>query len=897
MTDALIDELLMQIRGASPAAPAPQAPKDTERLATRFLPPDGELDPRLASLRNFLGTVLPENGPVYFAVTIPPRNSGNAPRHYACRTIDELASRLLTLEDQGHEVYFATASYQQVRFTDAAGKSRQRCGENVAAARACWLDIDVGENKAAAGHGYATQEEARQALATFSTELRVVPSLVVSSGRGLHVYYAFEQPVSPAEWKHASRLLKHACTLAGLRADGTRTEDVASILRPIGCTHRKDAADPRRVALLSTMARIPFASFLVAVQKARSGLRTSQGSKSDLSESGRGGADWPAWNGPAIVNNDDLVTQTSESVRWLRNLAPDDQLRTLDEACSTIPVSEWSQYESWQAIITGFRGLHHLDEAKRLEILERHSAGSPKWDADGWNSARLREKFLSFDGGSARRLFELAEAHGWRGPDDGALTPFSDQAAAEQHLVERFIFVKDQGGYLDTNSRQLITSVALDESESWLTIGIGKTPRRILKDSPRTRRADSLGYNPGAGALYRESGRLLANLYVPWAPPDLQPTADEQRLWDWFIDEHLFRRPEDKAGRDYFLDALAFPLQHPGRRVASVPLLIGEQPGSGKSTLVERVPRLVFGDRNVTVVTQSELESGFNDWHANAQMICFPEIWMGGANAKKIANDLKDKITNDMLRVYPKGLKGYSQPNRATLLGTSNYEDAIHLREGDRRWGVHITDAPKLTPEQSKALYSFLESDRAPGVLRSILRSRDLSAFNPAGDPPMTAGKCRVIAASRSVVEAEIVELFENREPPFDRDVFSLDWVRTALIDRVPGSEKIAPRKLAAYVQTKPISAVRLTGRKRIKAKRTLAIPGASSWLELDGKHGIWCIRNAAAWEAAPDKDIAHHLETGAPLLATMPNSSAASTVATVPATPVPSETEGVMSA
>jgi hypothetical protein len=864
MNDPLVDEILAEIEqgAATPWREAIETPNHRQGAAGAYAQPD----PRFFVLRTFLRTVLPNEGPIYFAVTLPTsKHLSAAPRHYASRSIDELTGRLLSLDDEGHETYFATAAYRQARFTDQSGKTKQRSGDNVQAVRACWLDIDVGEDKAASGGGYATQGEARTALAQFCTKLGIPPSLEVSSGRGLHVYFSFKEPATPVEWKRAAKALKYACTLMGLRADSSRTEDIASILRPVECTHRKDPANPRRVEPLSTNDCVEFADLLGALEELGGALRSSRGhvgSSAAAPFTLQGSAPTPA---PA--SNSDLVGGLYEPVRWLRGLSPDDQLRVLDEACSAMPDAEWSRYETWQAILAGFRGLRELDESKLLAILQRHSERSSKWAADGWDAARLREKVRSFNGGSPRHIFELAEACGWNPARSSVLRPFEDITTAEDYFVGRFIFVMDQGGYLDTKSRQLIAAASLEESQAWLTKHLATTPRRLLRGSARARRADSMGYNPGAGALYDENSRTVANLYVPWTPAAVHLTAEEQQIWDWFIDDHLFRRPDDKEARDYFLNALAYPLQAPGRRVASVPLLIGEQYGTGKSTLMDVVPRLVYGDRNVTVATQAEIESSFNDWQANAQIVCFPEIWMGGRDAKKIANDLKDKITSDVLRVHPKGLKGYSQRNRATLLGTSNYEDAVHLREGDRRWGVHITDAPRMTSQQSAALYGFLNSERAPGVLRHILMSRDLSGFNPASEPPMTAGKRRVIAASRSPIEAEIVDLFDSREPPFDRDLFVLECLRSALQGRVPGVADISFRKLAEYVYGKPIAAVRLPGRRRIKARLPVGPPGTASFLRLDGKHGVWCLRNHAQWEAASDKDIARHLEDGSPAL------------------------------
>ena len=218
--------------------------------------------------------------------------------------------------------------------------------------------------------------------------------------------------------------------------------------------------------------------------------------------------------------------------------------------------------------------------------------------------------------------------------------------------------------------------------------------------------------------------------------------------------------------------------------MASVPLLIGEEFGSGKSTLLERVPMLLYGTRNVTIATQSEIESGFNDWLANAQIVCFPEIWLGAhREAERLANRLKDVVTNPVLRVHPKGIRGYSQPNRATILATSNYENAVNLREGDRRWGVHVTNAPKCARRMLGRCIDF-SINRGAGVLRHIFMQRDLAAFSPDGEPPLTVGKKLVIAASRSPAQAELVDAFEHNEDPFDWDLFVMEDLRGLLVRR-----------------------------------------------------------------------------------------------------------------
>lgn len=858
MSEIILKTVQDMVHGFSPGSGA-------HTIAPLRLPQVAALDPRRTLLLNFLRTVLPENGPVYFAFTLPAR------RHYACRTLDELTDRLLALDaDATQETYFAAASFSNEWIVGADGERRQRTSDNVAAARACWLDIDIGKHKAQDSSGYANTQDVSSAIADFSLKLGIDPTLVVASGRGQHVYFAFTEPVTPAEWKPVAKALKHACVLAGLRSDPSRTEDIASVLRPLMCTHRKDPASPQTVKPLAVGEPVKFSEFAGAVRRfvisSQKPAVTADNSGDDLISFPVAGETRAKSVLRDMSINDDLAAGIGEYRHWILSLPADDQVRVLDSACAAIPDNLWSKYEVWCGIMAALRGLSHLDESQLLGLLQRHSERSPKWAADRWTPERLRAKFLTFAGGSVRRIFDLAEAHGWRESESPVLLPFKDAAAAEKYFVERFVYVTDQSGYLDTKSRQIISPAALDESQSWLITEIRKTPRTILRFSTRTRRTDTQGYHPGAGAIYEEHEMRFANLYVPWSPARLHPTAEELDLWRWFIEDHLFRRPEDGPARDYFLNVLAYPLQNPGRRVASVPLLIGESYGSGKSTLFERIPRLVFGTRNVTVVTQSEIESGFNDWHNNAQVVCFPEIWMGASrDAERVANDLKDKITSDVLRVHPKGLKGFSQTNRATLLATSNHEDAVYLRDGDRRWGVHVTDAPKMAAMDSQRLYAFLESNRAPGVLREILFRRDLSQFNPAGEPPTTAGKKIAIAASRSPLADEILEAIDNRESPFDRDLVTIEDIRTFLQVHGYRRREVSARRIALILKANPISAT-LLGRKRIYAG--LPVSGVNTSVSQAVKRNVWCLRGTAAWCTASETAIAKHLRDGSPALA-----------------------------
>lgn len=803
-------------------------------------------------LLGFLSDVLPPNGPVYFGAYVTEEQSWH---HVMARSVDQLAEHLISYDNRGYEVYFAPAGFAEEGIAGTDGKIRRRVRENARFVRACWIDIDVGSDKAATNKGYESLDSALGAIKEFCIRIGNNPTYLISSGTGLHCYWTFPLALSVSDWDRISQILKRACVAGGLICDPARTADVASVMRPVDTCHRKDRSSPRVVSILERGLTVDPQFFTARLTELA--LEHSSAEPNDTSST---------------------IGKHTRLTEWFYALPQHAQLSVLDDACSAVPDSVWSSYDSWITIIAAIRGIRGVNESQLLDLLGRHSARSPKWFSGGWTTERLREKFLSFRGGSTIRLFEMAERNGWHPRQRHDSTPFEshERAAAERYFTERFIYVTSQHMYLDTASRQLISPAALDESQSFLTRQLSLSPRQILRVSQRTLRTDGLGYNPAAGITYEEYGRQIANRFMPWLAEEIEPTAEELDLWNWFIDGQLFAGANDQTAREYFLNAIAYPLQNSGHRVASVPLLIGAEGGTGKSTLTETVPRLLFGATNVSTATQAEIESSFNDWQAESQILCLPEIWIGGhRDAEKLANRLKDSVTNPIMRVHPKGLKGYSQPNRTTILATSNYENAVVLRDGDRRWGIHVTNAQKMAEVDARKLYGFLNSPRAPGVLRHIFMARDLANFNPFGEPPLTEGKTLVIAASRSDAEDAALDAWINKDFPFDRDLVLLEEIREVL---ATSGIEISLRKIGDFLRRPPINATRLPGRPRLRANRQGA--GDLHCRHYNRRSIVWAVRNANAWRSASESAISRHFAEGTPPVAQVtPQLRLASTV------------------
>lgn len=133
-------------------------------------------------------------------------------------------------ENEATDVWFAPATYKQGWHeveTKLGTKPVLRTQDNVAYAKALWLDIDVGDDKP-----YKTRQEASKALAGFIKELGLPRPWVVGSGEcGLHLYFVLDEAVERNEWQYLADRLKQACKEHGIHQDPSRTADIASILR------------------------------------------------------------------------------------------------------------------------------------------------------------------------------------------------------------------------------------------------------------------------------------------------------------------------------------------------------------------------------------------------------------------------------------------------------------------------------------------------------------------------------------------------------------------------------------------------------------------------------------------------------------------------------------------
>lgn len=156
------------------------------------------------------------------------------------KDINEAVITALANSDAGLESYLAMAEYNT---------PDSRTATNVLGAYGFWVDLDVSVDKAATGKGYKTIEDAKAALINFCKDAGIPePTHIVSSGGGLHVYWASDIFIDRETWQKFAGKFKTLTKSLGFLADPTRTADIASVLRVPG-TYNYKYTPPRLVVL------------------------------------------------------------------------------------------------------------------------------------------------------------------------------------------------------------------------------------------------------------------------------------------------------------------------------------------------------------------------------------------------------------------------------------------------------------------------------------------------------------------------------------------------------------------------------------------------------------------------------------------------------------------------
>lgn len=192
---------------------------------------------------------------------------------------------------------------------------------------------------------------------------------------------------------------------------------------------------------------------------------------------------------------------------------------------------------------------------------------------------------------------------------------------------------------------------------------------------------------------------------------------------------------------------LAYPIQHPGAKMATALVMHGPQ-GTGKNMFFEAV-MAIYGEYG-RIVDQAAIEDKFNDWASRRLFLIGDEV-VARMELYHTKNKLKSLITGEWIRINPKNVGAYDERNHVNIVFQSNEDQPLVLERDDRRYTV-IKTPDKLTQDFYDAVAVEIR-EGGISALHDYLLNYPLGDFNPHTKPPMTAAKADLIDMGKDSTE------------------------------------------------------------------------------------------------------------------------------------------------
>lgn len=350
---------------------------------------------------------------------------------------------------------------------------------------------------------------------------------------------------------------------------------------------------------------------------------------------------------------------------------------------------------------------------------------------------------------------------------------------------------------------------------------------------------DTMTYAPEKPDKFEENGVEYLNLWEGWGCTPHE--GDVTPFYDLL--NHLFTgaTPETLT---WFVQWLAYPLQHPATKLYTAAVVYGTKHGTGKS-LIGYTMAKIYGS-NFEEIGQLNLHNGFNGWAECKQFVMGDDVT--GSDRHQDMDTLKKMITQKTLRINAKYMPEYTVPDCVNYFFTSNRIDNLYLESSDRRFFVHEVTVDPLPPENYIAYVKWLENGGAECLFQHLL-SLPLDGFNPYAPALKTQARELMIADTRSDLGEWVAQLMQDPD-----NVLQIAGVK------LKGDLYTSAELLKVY-DPDGKNLAKANGVTRALRAAGVVQPHKGQYIRTNG--GIaryFAVRNGDKWATATPSEIAVHL-------------------------------------
>ncbi len=407
-------------------------------------------------------------------------------------------------------------------------------------------------------------------------------------------------------------------------------------------------------------------------------------------------------------------------------------------------------------------------------------------------------------------------------------------------------------------------------SDQWLDIAIpdkrsvGKL--RIERKSipkewinwPHRYKLENVAFEPGQPKVI---GGTRLNLWPGW-PIEPAKKADPEKIRlfiECFKMITVALTPEE---RTWFLQWLAYPIQHPGTKMFTAVILFSITQGTGK-TLLANIISSLYGEGAQTL-SSGEIAGSFNEWAKMRQFIFADEI-ISRSDRLDNADKLKNLITGKRVTVNEKFKNTYKIRDCINWMFATNHQDAFVFENTDRRYFVvEIPWSDTQIREKWLSLMKqvagiFLIDPTKPGSghglpdLMRWLLDVNLDSFDPADHAPETRAKRKIRDNSKPELDlwCDQLRLMPEEVLCVGRAKATYDMYSAS--DLLMFYDGDRSKHATAAAMSKALG----------RAGFVMANQGEPIHIHGTLKQRLWIVRNADRWQTAASAAIAKHKLNG----------------------------------
>lgn len=257
-----------------------------------------------------------------------------------------------------------------------------------------------------------------------------------------------------------------------------------------------------------------------------------------------------------------------------------------------------------------------------------------------------------------------------------------------------------------------------------------ESPGKLWAKDPTTPRYDGTTIDPDKPK--NADGKL--NL---WCGFGVKPKEDKDAMA--LFEQHVLRVADgDAKVAKYILDWIAFGFQHPGKRIGTAIVMIGD-PGTGKG-MIGNLLSAIWGSHGMALRDKRSIVGDFNAHLTQCAFAFVDEALFSGD--KQTADKIKGLVTEPTLMTEAKFKNRAETLNMLKLMFASNHDHAIQVDPKDRRFAV-VRLPEGMPPSDSpywKDLLKVCYSAKGKAAILHAMLSRNVEKFEPEADRPVTHG-------------------------------------------------------------------------------------------------------------------------------------------------------------